>query len=72
MTTDEPPTAPDEAERDIDDVVLRGLAVDMGKVADRSVALVVTSPPYFAGKAYEEALGEGHIPGYLPRVPRRC
>ncbi|MEJ5253712.1 MAG: site-specific DNA-methyltransferase [Acidimicrobiales bacterium] len=27
-----------------------------------SVALVVTSPPYFAGKAYEEALGEGHIP----------
>ena len=35
----------------------------MGKVADRSVALVVTSPPYFAGKAYEEELGEGHIPG---------
>jgi site-specific DNA-methyltransferase (adenine-specific) len=26
------------------------------------VALVVTSPPYFAGKAYEEELGEGHIP----------
>jgi site-specific DNA-methyltransferase (adenine-specific) len=29
---------------------------------DRSVALVVTSPPYFAGKEYEAALGEGHIP----------
>ncbi len=28
-----------------------------------SVALVVTSPPYFAGKTYEQALGEGHIPG---------
>ena len=28
-----------------------------------SVALVVTSPPYFAGKEYEEALGEGHVPG---------
>jgi len=27
------------------------------------VALVVTSPPYFAGKEYEAALGEGHIPG---------
>ena len=27
-----------------------------------SVALVVTSPPYFAGKAYEAELGEGHIP----------
>src|SRR5262245_53070203 len=31
-------------------------------VEDNSVALVVTSPPYFAGKAYEVALGEGHIP----------
>jgi DNA modification methylase len=27
------------------------------------VALVVTSPPYFAAKEYELALGEGHIPG---------
>ena len=27
-----------------------------------SIALVVTSPPYFAGKAYEEELGQGHIP----------
>ena len=33
-----------------------------GKVADDSVALVVTSPTYFAGKEYEEAVGEGHIP----------
>lgn len=35
---------------------------DFGVVADNSVALVVTSPPYFAGKEYEQALGEGHIP----------
>ena len=35
---------------------------DMTAVDDNSVALVVTSPPYFAGKQYEEALGEGHIP----------
>ena len=34
----------------------------MSDVADNSVALVVTSPPYFAGKAYEEALGQGHVP----------
>src|SRR5207245_4000595 len=27
------------------------------------VALVTTSPPYYSGKAYEEARGEGHIPG---------
>ena len=33
-----------------------------GDVADNSVALVVTSPPYFAGKEYEEAVGEGHVP----------
>lgn len=35
---------------------------EVGTIADNSVALVVTSPPYFAGKAYEEALGEGGIP----------
>src|SRR3989440_2613506 len=30
---------------------------------DACVALVVTSPPYFAGKEYEEALGQGSVPG---------
>lgn len=35
---------------------------EFGQVADRSVALVVTSPPYFAGKEYETAIGEGHVP----------
>jgi site-specific DNA-methyltransferase (adenine-specific) len=34
----------------------------MPELPANSVALVVTSPPYFAGKAYEEALGHGHIP----------
>ena len=33
-----------------------------GEVADGSVALVVTSPPYFAGKEYEQAMGVGHVP----------
>lgn len=33
------------------------------RVRPNSVALVVTSPPYFAGKAYETELGQGHIPG---------
>jgi len=32
------------------------------QVADRSVALVVTSPPYFAGKEYERDLESGAIP----------
>jgi DNA modification methylase len=37
-------------------------ARDMQHVEDNSVALVVTSPPYFAGKAYEEVLGEKGVP----------
>lgn len=45
------------------DQVYCGDARDMAKVRDTSVALVVTSPPYFSGKVYEEALGEGHVPG---------
>ncbi len=45
------------------DTVFCGDARDMRDVNDNSVALVVTSPPYFAGKAYETDLGQGHIPG---------
>ena len=44
------------------DEIFVGDAREMKQVPDGSVALVVTSPPYFAGKEYEEALGEGHIP----------
>lgn len=47
--------------RAIDDIYCRD-ARDMREIEESSVALVVTSPPYFAGKAYEEALGQGHIP----------
>lgn len=32
------------------------------QVADKSVALVVTSPPYFTGKEYEQEMGQGHVP----------
>jgi DNA modification methylase len=32
------------------------------QVADRSVALVATSPPYFTGKEYESDMGAGHVP----------
>ena len=60
LTTDE--TIAEIATRD---KIWCGDARDMdafGDVADSSVALVVTSPPYFAGKAYEESMGEGHVP----------
>lgn len=52
----------DRAPSDVIDRIHVGDARDMALLPDASVALVVTSPPYFAGKAYEEALGEGHIP----------
>ena len=48
------------------DLLWPGDARDMdgcGEVKDNSVALVVTSPPYFAGKEYEQAVGHGHVPG---------
>src|SRR5438093_1844486 len=38
-------------------------AREMASVAASSVALVVTSPPYFAGKEYEESLGRNGVPG---------
>jgi modification methylase len=44
------------------DRILLGDARRMPEVGDASVALVVTSPPYFAGKEYEEALGKGYVP----------
>jgi modification methylase len=47
----------------ISDALVVGDARDMSAVASKSVALIVTSPPYFAGKDYEAALGTGHIPG---------
>ncbi len=46
----------------IEGKIFEGDARHMDEVEDASVALVVTSPPYFAGKEYEEALGEGHVP----------
>ncbi|EQD60943.1 DNA methylase N-4/N-6 domain-containing protein, partial [mine drainage metagenome] len=46
--------------------IIVGDARDMSLIEDASVALVVTSPPYFAGKEYETALGEGHIPATMP------
>ncbi|MGH9180457.1 MAG: DNA-methyltransferase, partial [Acidimicrobiales bacterium] len=49
-------------ELSVDEALVHGDAREMALPAN-SVALVVTSPPYFAGKAYEEALGQGGVPG---------
>ena len=45
------------------DVIYKHDARDMGKLESNSVALVVTSPPYFAGKEYEQSLGQNGVPG---------
>ena len=65
-------------QKGVDDIFCHD-AAQMPELADDSVALVVTSPPYFAGKAYETALGEGHVPadyieylGMLERVFAAC
>jgi site-specific DNA-methyltransferase (adenine-specific) len=46
------------------DVIFHGDARSIvdDQVADRSVALMITSPPYFAGKEYETDLAAGHVP----------
>ena len=43
--------------------LVAGDARRMDQVPDASVALVVTSPPYFAGKSYEEELERDGVPG---------
>ena len=61
-----PALSADDALGDVSGVpagCLLGDARDLSALPDATVALVVTSPPYFAGKAYEEALGEGGVPG---------
>lgn len=44
------------------DKFIAGDARHMEEIPDSSVALVVTSPPYFAGKEYEEAVGRSGVP----------
>lgn len=48
-------------DKSIDEIFL-GDARHMDEVPSNSVALVATSPPYFAGKEYEEDMGKGHVP----------
>ena len=46
----------------IEEPFVHGDARNMDRVADGSVGLVVTSPPYFAGKQYEEELEREGVP----------
>jgi len=61
----EPPVVTDDdtvAEPTLLDEIVVGDARDLSKVPDDSVALVVTSPPYYAGKQYEEDMTRGEVP----------
>ena len=68
------------SERPLVDAVVHGDVRQHPEVlAPSSVALVVTSPPYFSGKEYETAIGQGHVPasyeaylGMLHGVFARC
>jgi site-specific DNA-methyltransferase (adenine-specific) len=51
------------APQPVDDPFIVGDARHMDGLADGTVALVVTSPPYFAGKQYEQELDREGIPG---------
>jgi DNA modification methylase len=46
----------------VEEPFVLGDSRDMTSLADDSVALVVTSPPYFAGKQYEEELERDGVP----------
>ncbi|MGH2772597.1 MAG: DNA-methyltransferase [Actinomycetota bacterium] len=50
------------ASTDIDGLFVQEDSRQMSLIPDASVALVVTSPPYFAGKEYETSLGENGVP----------
>lgn len=63
VVDDEPITPVDLPAPDpIGEPFVVGDARNMHTLADNSVALVVTSPPYFAGKQYEEELSKDGVP----------
>lgn len=61
-----PPVVSDDATVlapfEVDEPFVCGDSRSMSTIPDGSVALVVTSPPYFAGKQYEEELSRDGVP----------
>lgn len=46
----------------VSDAVRNHDSRDLSFLPDKCIALVVTSPPYFVGKEYEQGMGEGGVP----------
>ncbi len=59
---DDEDVCPPDDRKGIDQVILGDIRDNLSTVSPRSVALVVTSPPYYSGKEYEASIGEGHVP----------
>jgi DNA modification methylase len=53
---------PPERRHDLDRLHLGDIRELRDTFQPNSVALVVTSPPYYSGKEYETAIGEGYVP----------
>jgi site-specific DNA-methyltransferase (adenine-specific) len=60
--SDDDDVCPPSERRGLDRVFLGDIRDRPSTVTPRSVALVVTSPPYYSGKEYETAIGQGHVP----------
>ncbi len=61
ITTDAAIARPDDWPRR-DEIIHGDIRDHPGTLAPASVALMVTSPPYYSGKDYELAVGQGHVP----------
>ncbi len=62
VVTDDDDVCPPADRRGLDRVFLGDIRDQPDALSPRSVALVVTSPPYYSGKEYEAAVGQGHVP----------
>lgn len=62
VLSDDDDVCPPEDRRDLDRLHLGDIRDLRSTFMPRSVALVVTSPPYYSGKEYETAIGEGYVP----------
>lgn len=62
VVSDDDDVCPPAMRTGLDQVFLGDIRERAGTVAPRSVALVVTSPPYYSGKEYETAIGQGYVP----------
>lgn len=60
--SDDDDACPPAERHGLDRIFLGDIRDHPGTVAPRSVALVITSPPYYSGKEYETAIGQGHVP----------